>query len=410
MNDATSHLLGMPFAPLGNTVMTAHGATRVRACVLAIGRAVLFALLLAPLVAPTSAAQPGPVLAQMRADLAARRYAAVIEQGNLLLESPRAPDPEARMQLWQLLAAAYFPPERAAQQPDSAALPLAAMVRVVPDVQLDPASAWPGLDSLLEHTRTALFAVATRPRAEYIITPGAPAFLTVVASRPARFRLTAIALATGVAVAHGLVADARAASLPLRAQDASGDLFTSGAYRLDISAIDLASGDSIVVSHLVTATVESAAAAVVLPVVPQVVAPVVAPVLARPATPRETRARSGQRTVSRQSGILSGLAFAGAAIAIATVARPDGNLRSTFGTDPRVFIVSGSMLAATLITIWRRPPPVPARRAPAAPATRQPVASAPAPGAPAAIASVAPAPAPRARLTRVSLRLVNAEP
>lgn len=378
-----SRLLGTPFAPLGSTVMTAHGADRVRAFVLATGRALLVALFVAPLVASTSDAQAAPVLAQMRADLAARRYAAVIEQGNLLLEAPRAPDPEARMQLWQLLAAAYFPPERAAQQPDSAALPLAAMVRVVPDVQLDPARTWPGLDSLLEHTRTALFAVATRPRAEYVIMPGAPAFLTVVASRPARFRLTSVALATGVAVAHGVVDVARSASLPLRAQDANGDLFTSGAYRLDISAIDLASGDSVVVSHMVMATVETAT--------PRVVPPVVA----RPAAPRETNVRSGQRTVIRQSAVLSGLAFAGAAIAMATVARPDGNLRSTFGADPRVFIVSGSMLAATLVTIWRRPPPAPVAIAPAATA---PVATAPI------------APAPRARVARVTLRLVNAAP
>lgn len=394
----------MPFAPLGNTVMTAHGATRVRAFVIATGRAVLVALL----VASPSGAQQGPVLAQMRSDLAARRYAAVIEQGNLLLESPRAPDAEARMQLWQLLAAAYFPPERAAQQPDSAALPLAAMVRVVPDVQLDPTRTWPGLDSLLEHTRTALFAVATRPRAEYVITPGAPAFLTVVASRPARFRLTSVALATGVAVAHGVVDVARAASLPLRAHDASGDLFASGAYRLDISAVDLASGDSIVVSHLVMATVESAAAPSVSASASPASAPprVVPPVVARPAPPRETNVRSGQRTVSRQSAVLSGLAFAGAAVAIATVARPDGNLRSTFGTDSRVYIVSGSMLAATLFTIWRRPPPAPTRRVPARVAST-PAASAPVASAPAATSIT---PAPRARVTRVTLRLVNAAP
>ncbi len=276
------------------------------------------------------------VIARMRADLAARNYAMAIGSGNALLESSRVLTPDQRLELWQVLAAAYYPDEPRAQQPDSALLPLDALVHMVPDVTMAPELSWPGLDSLLERTRARVFVVATRPLAEYTIARDLPAHLTVVASRPTRFRLTSVATASGATVVHDAADSVTAASLRFRSHDATGPVFNERAYELQVWAYDLLTGDSVAIVHRATATRVVRVDSLALRPAGGDVPPPLPPA-------RTTAAGRGRSTM-----LVGALGLAGATVAIATGARAGEPLRSAFATDGRAFVVSGVMVAAAV--------------------------------------------------------------
>ncbi|MHB1296922.1 MAG: hypothetical protein ACYC0B_00215 [Gemmatimonadaceae bacterium] len=282
-------------------------------------------------------AAPAPraaeTIALMRADLVAKRYATVIERGNDLLSSPRPLSRDEQMALWQVLAAAYYPPEVAAQRPDSAMLPLDALVRLAPDVRLPRTFSWPGLDSLLERSRSRVFAVVTRPVSEYAVSMTEPAYLTVVATRPARFRLTTISLASGVATVQDSTDARRDAMLRIRAHDGVRTLISPGRYELRVWARDVTTGDTTVLVHQFTASGGAPPALVMVP----------------PFVPPTTTRTSASR---RGAMVLGGLAFAGATIAIANGARAEGALRREYSADSRAMIVGAAMVGAAVTGLF----------------------------------------------------------
>lgn len=269
----------------------------------------------------------------MREDLRERRYAQVIARGNDLLGSSRAFSLAEQMLLWQVMAAAYYPSDVSAQQPDSARLPLDALVRLAPDVTLRRDVSWSGLDSLLERSRAGVFAVVARPQAEYSIALDEPAAITVVATRPARFRLTSISTATGVAVVHDSSQAARSASLRLRAHDGLRPLLTNGDHLLQVIAIDVSTGDSTIITRRARARSTGAVSAAPVP----------------PFIPPSTVQVSGAR---RGAMLAGGLAFAGATVAIAQGARAGEPIRSGFAADSRAMIVGVAMLGAAVTGLF----------------------------------------------------------
>ena len=272
-------------------------------------------------------------IALMRADLVAKRYVAVIERGNALLSSPRPLSRDEQMELWQVLAAAYYPPEVAAQRPDSAMLPLDALVRLAPDVKLPQSFSWPGLDSLLERSRSRVFAVVTRPVSEYAVSTTEPAYLTVVATRPARFRLTTISLASGVATVQDSTDARRDVMLRIRAHDGVRTLISPGRHELRVWAEDVSTGDTTVLVHHFTA---SGGAPPAIAAVPAFVPPTTSTV----------------STARRGAIVLGGLAFAGATVAIANGARAEGALRREYRADTRALIVGAAMIGAAVTGIF----------------------------------------------------------
>lgn len=269
----------------------------------------------------------------MKDDLREKRYAQVITRGNDLLGSSRAFSLAEQMLLWQVMAAAYYPADVSAQQPDSARLPLDALVRLAPDVMLQHALSWSGLDSLLERSRAAVFAVVARPQVEYSVSPGEPAAITVVATRPARFRLTSISSATGVAVVHDSSDASRSASLRLRAHDGLRPILTNGDHLLQVIAVDVSTGDSTVITRRARARSTGATAAAPVP----------------PFIPPSTVRVSGTR---RGAMLAGGLAFAGATIAIAQGARAQEPIRSGYTADGRAMIVGAAMLGAAVTGLF----------------------------------------------------------
>ena len=272
-----------------------------------------------------------------------------------------------RLALWQLLAAAYYPVTPGAQQPDSAQLPLAALIRIVPDIRLDRELSWSGLDSLTERTRAESFAVVTRPLGEYILSASSAGHITVVASRPARFFLSSLNEAGGRTIVHDSSDFVTVAALQMRTHDALGPVFTDGSHRLYVWAYDSVSGDSMRIEHSVRATRDDLPeptvepeSTVIVAVTPQPIAPVV------PRTPVATH---------RTAMFVGGLVLAVATAVLAQEARPDDALRTAFPVDARAFVVGGAMAAATVANFFTRqvrlqavtpPQPRPAVQAPAA--------------------------------------------
>lgn len=324
-----------------------------------LGRASVLLLVVATALAAQSAStQTTEGLAQMRADLAAGRYAAVIAEANGLLESARAITRPQRMELWQLLAAAYYPEATDAQQPDSARLPLAALIRLEPDITIARELSWPGLDELTERTRAASFVVATRPLAAYTLSRETSAQLAVVASRPTRFRLTSVDDATGRTVIHDSAAFVTSAELKLRTHDADGPVFTDGVHRLDVWAYDRITGDSLRITHRVRAERSDLPASVADAASLSDGAPPAEIVELPPELLVPTRVATPNRSVM----LWGGLVFAAATAIIAQEARPHDTVRSGFRVDGRAFIVGAVMAGAAVLNFFTRrsaPPPAP---------------------------------------------------
>lgn len=312
----------------------------------ALGRAgVLLVIAACALVAQVPAAtdQTAGVLARMRADLSAKRYAAVITEANRLLESARVISTPQRVELWQLLAAAYYPDAPRGQMPDSARLPLVALIRLAPDIKIPREFSWAGLDQLTELTRAGSFAVVTRPLSEYTLSAqeGASGTLDVVASRPTRFFLTSVEDASGRTVVHDSSDFVTHAALHLRTHDTRGPVFTDGRYQLHVWAYDLASGDSVRIAHRVRAVRSDLPPPVQGSGVPAV--PVVL-------LPNATRPAARHAAAPHRTAMLwGGLALAAATAAVAQEARPDDGIRSAFTVDARAFIV-GAVMAGAAVT------------------------------------------------------------
>ena len=127
-------------------------------------------------------------LVAIREDVLLQRYDEAIRRANDVLGSARAMTLRQRVELWQMMAAAYYPPDADAQKPDSALLQIDALVRVAPDASLPAELSWPGLDTLFEKARAFVFSVTSRPPPEIEMRGASqPGFITVVASRPTRF-------------------------------------------------------------------------------------------------------------------------------------------------------------------------------------------------------------------------------
>lgn len=305
---------------------------------------VLLVAIASPLAAQRAPDQTADALVRMRADLSARRYAAVITQANGLLESARAITTPQRIQLWQLLAAAYFPNAPRAQQPDSARLPLEALIRLVPDFTIAREFSWSGLDELTERTRAASFAVASRPLSEYTLSARAPGQIVVVASRPTRFRLTSVTDASGRTVVHDSSGFVTAAELQLRTHDSRGPAFTDGSHRLLVWAYDSLSGDSVRIAHRVRAIRDD---------LPAPIADASEP--ATLALPAELAARPTERRIAsptRSPMLWGGLALAAATAILAQEARPNDGIGSAFRVDARAFVVGATMAGAAVANFF----------------------------------------------------------
>ncbi len=236
----------------------------------AASRAVAVAIAIAAvsaLAAPLRAQNADPVddrITRVIADVNDLRYADAITRGREVLALHRTMRPAQEALLRSALAAAFFPEETAAQQPDSAIAQFVAGIRVQPDLTLPIELRWSGLDSLLFIARARTFAVVVSAEDQSLIGPEGRGNLSVHSSRPARFTLRTSLLGNPVQTAQDAStgADTRA-TLRFRAHDGRNVLLATGEYIATIVATDPNTGDSTVVTRRLQ--VEGAALMLVAP-------------------------------------------------------------------------------------------------------------------------------------------------
>lgn len=167
-------------------------------------------------------------LEYQRADSIARSLLALGERLN----------DEDRIQAYQLLAAASYPEEQAAQHLESAVQHLTQLLRLDPAAAMSRTITWPGLDSLLENTRRSTFAVRVVPVVDTVRAgQGATDLFQIRATRPARFTLAADD-ERGAVVELDRRGPVDQAVLAITALDGDEPILPSGNYTFSITAQD----------------------------------------------------------------------------------------------------------------------------------------------------------------------------
>lgn len=287
--------------------------------------------------APLRAQQADPVddlITRVIADVNDLRYADAITRGRELLTFSKTMRPAQEALLRSVLAAAYYPEETDAQQPDSAIAQFAAGIRVQPDLALPIELRWAGLDSLLSVARARTFAIVVSADEQSLVGPGATAALSVHSSRPARFTLRTSLLGSAVQTPQSSTTAADThASLSYRAHDGRDLLLAPGEYVATIVAVDPNTGDSTVVTRRVL--VEGAPLLIVAP-------PAFDSTQLRPETSKPPMLRT----------MLTALAVGTATFIIGSLGGGDDDFGDDFEPDGRSIVVGLAIFGAGASTYW----------------------------------------------------------
>jgi hypothetical protein len=215
-------------------------------------------LALAPFVAPPPlAAQDGSAIDDLiygaRRALNDLEYARADSIARSLLAMGSRATPEQRVLGLQLLAAALYPEERAAQRLDSARRYVKELVRATPDAAVPSVISWPGLDSLVTAVRANTFAIWAAPAGRYELEgEDAEVRIEVTAARVAWFMLTATALGDGSSLLLDSAGPARSVTLRIPALTDDRPALPWGQYQLQVLGVDSLSGDAMELSFLAT--------------------------------------------------------------------------------------------------------------------------------------------------------------
>ncbi len=229
-------------------------------------RAALFALSAATLASASPAAltaQGAPpadpvddLIGLVIADVSGLRYADAITRGREVFAFARNMRPAQEVLLRSALAAAFYPEETEAQQPDSALAQLVAGIRVRPDMAIPIELRWTGLDSLLDVARARTFAVVvSADSAQELTGPAGRGSVRVLSSRPARFVLrTALVGSSSAFTQSSTAALETSAALEFRALDGNDITLAPGTYTATILAVDSTGRDTATVLRQLTVT------------------------------------------------------------------------------------------------------------------------------------------------------------
>lgn len=235
-----------------------------------------------------------------------------------------------------LTAAANFPPDADSLQNREFALSaLESLVRLKPDARIPVELSWDGLDALLNYAASRVFSVAVRPVSDYDLSgPEAKGYVTVVASRPTDFRLITLANGTEVIYEQDSVRTGMLAQLSFRIHDGARRLLPPGEVEFRVVARDVSTGDSTEVRFGALVTGDSP---------PPQALPVLDSALLLPVREPPRRA----------SSVRTGIFYALVTGAIATAARAQEPLRSSFAIDARAFGVSAAMIGVAIAAAVR---------------------------------------------------------
>ena len=248
---------------------------------------------------------------------------------------------DQQLQAHQLLAAAAFPEEQAAQQPERAIEHIRTLLRLDPAAEISSEIAWPGLDSLLEATRRSTFAVRVVPVADTVaVGRGATSLFRVSATRPARFTLAADN-ERGSVVEIAAVGPVAQGTLDLAALQGDEATLRSGSYTFWIVAQDPISREEVELVFDVRVSAPDLGLATV-------------PVSldSNLFLPEQTVPRRGRNAL-----IGAGL---GATTALAATAFSRSDQLSEVSSGGRAYVVAGAMTVGALLGAFlEKPKPIP---------------------------------------------------
>lgn len=235
----------------------------------------------------------------------------------------------------QLASAAYYPDEPSARMPDSAAIFLRRLVRIMPTGSFPTDLMSPGLDSQLVLARQTTFGASARAPLEVTIRGVEPRrAIDVSATRAARWQLLLVSAEGVPPVLLDTLGSTTEGRLSLRAHNGASVVIHPGDHELRILAISTAASDTITLKF--DASVKGAT--------PTLVDVPDAPNPSRLLPERSPKALGG--------GIAGGLIVGGATWALANFARPPKALGDE-AKDGRAVIVGigiglGSIAAGVL--------------------------------------------------------------
>lgn len=285
----------------------------------------LLALCLAPSAA-TAQQRTTPVddaIESIRRALNDLRYTEAVRLAkDLEADAPRMRPSQAAV-FRQIFALAYFPEEMEFQKPDSSLRQLRALVRLRPDVEIEPELRWAGLDSLLAIARAETFAVGIETAPQMELAGASPTGdVTVFTTRPTRLRLALVHRTSGRSIVHDSAVVAGRGVMRLRAHDGMTAWIASGEYALRVSGVDVRTRDSVTVSRALSAKAT-----------PLAVAPL--PVL------DSARLQPEHEKPSRVRTAATGIAFGVLTSSLATTPRGGGLLARFYDPDPRAAGLGG---------------------------------------------------------------------
>jgi hypothetical protein len=155
----------------------------------------------------------------------------------------------------QVAAASYFPDEPGARMPDSAAVFLKRLVRLMPVGPLPTDLVSPGLDSQLVATRKTVFgATARTPVSLSLRGSERRPSIDVMSTRPARWQLYLLSGDGGPPILIDTLAAATSGRLSLQAHNGVTPLIQPGADQIRILSISASEPDTIVIRFDANAT------------------------------------------------------------------------------------------------------------------------------------------------------------
>lgn len=237
---------------------------------------------------------------------------------------------EERIEALQIIVAALYPEERGAQRLEQARTYMKLLVRLDPETRLPRAISWPGLDSLLADTRRTTFSVVAKPQRDNAVAGTAAAAIPVLATRPARFSLTAVP-ESGAPIPLDSLGPETSGAVSVRVLAGDAVRLPSGRYTLRLTAIDAAAPDTIVLRFAAT---------------------VVAPRLeltSVPAVIDSSLLRPEILPPSRGRNIAIGVGLGAVTALVASAFRAEEPVKSAVSSDTRAYVVGAGLVAGALI-------------------------------------------------------------
>jgi hypothetical protein len=230
-----------------------------------------------------------------------------------------------------VIAAASYPEEVSAQRRAVALVTLKQIVRTNLALKLPQELTWAGLDSLVDEAKRTTFGLEVSGQTEQVVVgPQGTASLKVRGSRPGSYQLTIMPVSGGSAAIVDSLPTTTSGEFRFSAMRGERPVFTSGDWSVIVTGIDASRHDTVTVRY--TARVDAPALEFVS---------IASKIDSSKLLPERTR-RFGTKS------IFPGLLVGGAAFALASTLRGEGNIKSKVGADSKGIAMGGVLALSTI--------------------------------------------------------------